>query len=79
VNDVELALITEIYDRSCLSRVINEYSSSLLVSVVKDSAHETVVRFSDVSGGILDDGAIPAFLNRLLDLSVEAALQSSPK
>ena len=73
-NDVELSLITEIYDRSCLSRVIDEYCSSLLVTVVKYGERETMVRFSDVSGGTLDDGAIRAFVNRLLDLSVQAAL-----
>jgi len=73
-NDVELSLITEIYDRSRLSSVIDEYCSSLLVSVVKYGERETVVRFSDVSGGTLDDGAIRAFVNRLLDLSVQAAL-----
>ena len=78
-NDVELALITEFYDRSCLSRVIDEYRSSLLVSVVRFGKRETVVRFSDVSGGTLDDGAPRVFLNRLLDLSVQAALQGSQK
>jgi hypothetical protein len=76
---VELALITEIYNRSCLSRVIDEYSSSILVSVVRDGERETVVRFSEVSGGTADDGAIRAFLDRLLDLSVQAAFQGSPK
>ena len=76
---MDLALITEIYDRSCLSRVIDEYCSSLLVTVVKYGERETMVRFSDVSGGTLDDGAIRAFVNRLLDLSVQAALQGSQK
>lgn len=76
---MELALITEIYDRSCLSRVIDEYSSSILVSVVRDGERETVVRFSEVPGGTADDGVIRAFLNRLLDLSVQAAFQGPPK
>jgi hypothetical protein len=74
---VKISLITEIYDRSCLSSVIDEYCSSLLVSVVQYGERETVVRFVDVSGGNPDDGAIRAFLNRLLDLSVQAALQGS--
>ena len=74
---MELALITEIYDRASLSVVIDEYSSSLSVRIVERGERETIVRFSDVSGVGLSDATIRGFLNRLLDLSVRTALRGS--
>ena len=76
---MELALITEIYDRSCLSLVIDEYCSSLFVSIVETVTRNDSAGFRRSQVEPPSDGTIRAFLNRLLDLSVQTALQGSPE
>jgi hypothetical protein len=76
---IEVGLISEIYTPSSVSLTICEFKTSLLsVVVVKQSEGETVVRFSDTSGAALDEIVVRDFLNRALELSVRAILQSSP-
>jgi hypothetical protein len=78
VQDKDVSLISEIYNRSCLSLAIDECDpAALQVVVAKHSENATLVRFSDPSGTPPDDAMIRDFLNRVLELSVRVALQDS--
>src|SRR5690349_5767216 len=71
---IEVSLISEIYTRRCLSMAISECDpAALSIVVAKESASETLVRFSGPSGIAPDDSVIRNFLNRVLELSAQAA------
>jgi len=78
LRTTEVSLISEIYARHCLSLAIDECDpAALCVVVAKQSESSTLVRFSGPAGTAPDDSVIREFLNRVLELSAEAALQDS--
>lgn len=78
VRAKDVSLISEIYNRRCLSLALDECDpAALCVVVAEESESATLVRFSHLSGMAPDDSMIRDFLNRVLELSVRAALQDS--
>lgn len=78
VGAIEVSLIREIYARRCVSLAINEFHTAHLSVVVADESESaTLVRFSSPSRTAPDDSLVRDFLNRVLELSVRAALQDS--
>jgi hypothetical protein len=78
VQDKDVSLIGEIYNRRCLSLAMDEFDpAALSVVVTNQSVNATVVRFSGPKGTEPDNSLVRDFLNRVLELSVRAALQDS--
>jgi hypothetical protein len=75
---VRVSLNGEIYDRWSVSLAIDECDPAFLsVIVAEQNESVTLLRFADPSGTAPDDHAVREFLNRVLELSVRAALQDS--
>jgi hypothetical protein len=80
VRTTEVSLIREIYNRHCLSLAIDECDpATLRVLVVQESEGAALVRFSNPSGKAPNVSVIQDFLNRVLELSIQEALQDSQK
>jgi hypothetical protein len=78
IRTVEFSLVREIYTRRCVSLAIDEYdSSSLSIVVAEESESATLLRFSNPSGTVTEESMVRKFLNRVLELSVRAALEDS--
>ena len=76
IRSKDVSLISEIYNRRCVSSAADECDpATLCIVVAKESESATLVRFSHPSGTAPDDSRIRDFLNRVLELSVRAALQ----
>jgi hypothetical protein len=78
LRTMQVGLLNDIYIPSSVSLTICEFKTSRLsVEVATQSETETVVRFSAAPGADLDDSVVHDFLNRALERSIRATLQSS--
>jgi len=73
----QIVLAREIYDSQCVQEAMREFENRLIVSVAEHNQHEMLLHVSPAVQMTPSPRVVQDFLNRVLELSIEASLRNS--